>query len=215
MTAQPAAYPGPRGFLIHDRRKSNREAARKDRKTSEPGYPEWSRTRNSVRLWNKHHHIQNNWPLLLEYHSTLGRILHISFPILSTMSSDIKLCELVYRLSSTSTLHITGLPSRTVSLVAAVCLKRLPNRVFGAILNPRSYSAINMQHFTGIWAHSLTAGELGSVPPYCSAARAWESPSCNVNTQSENDADWLNYALPGVVHMLQFTDANKNIMGRQ
>ena len=33
-------------------------------------------------------------------------------------------------------------------------------RVFGAVLNPRPYSAMNIQHFAGIWAYSLTAGEL-------------------------------------------------------
>ena len=51
---------------------------------------------------------------------------------------------------------------------------------------------MNIQHFTGIWAYSLTAGELCpcSVPPCCSAARArgWPLgwPSCNKNRTVRN-----------------------------
>ena len=117
--------------------------------------------------------------------------------------------------------------ARAASMSSASCLFSLrsvpsawnvsPKVVEGAIPNPRSYSAITMQHFVGSWAYSLTAGELGSVPPSCSAARAREWPSCNVNPQSEsNDADWLNDALPEVeAHLLLFTDANENIMGNQ
>ena len=45
----------------------------------------------------------------------------------------------------------------------AVRLKGLPKRVFGATINPWSYSTTNMRHFPGIWAYSLTVGELGSL----------------------------------------------------
>ena len=75
-----------------------------------------------------------------------------------------------------------------ISLVGAVCLKRLSKRVFGAILNPRYYSAVVMQHFARNWAYSLTAGELWLCAAILLELRGpGNDPSCNVNTESVNN----------------------------
>ena len=48
-------------------------------------------------------------------------------------------------MSSTSTCYGSGFSIGTISPGGALCLKRFLKRIFGANLNPRSYSALNMR----------------------------------------------------------------------